>query len=87
MKIELVEKDGIMVGEDFTIEWNMINTSQQVQDISRLHLELYSKFYTGEIKSKIFFKPLSGFKLEGKKGSYAVDACRFNCSCNRVFSH
>nr|XP_022335793.1 uncharacterized protein LOC111132291 [Crassostrea virginica] len=68
VKIELVEKDGIMVGEDFTIEWNMINTSQQVQDISRLHLELYSKFYTGEIKSKIFFKPLSGFKLEGKKG-------------------
>lgn len=74
VKIEMVEKDGMMVGEDFTIEFRLVNTSQKKREVSSLHLELYSKFYTGEIKSKIFFKPLPGLTLEGKKDkTFSVD--------------
>jgi hypothetical protein len=69
VKIEMVEQDGIMVGEDFSLSFKVKNSSSDRREISKLHIDLHSKYYTGEIKSKITVTPLSGFTLNGKEGN------------------
>lgn len=66
----MAAQDGVMVGEDFSLNFKVKNSSSGKREISKLHVDLYSKFYNGEIKSKISFTPLSGFTLNGKQGNY-----------------
>lgn len=79
--MNLVDEDGIMVGESFSVKLNVTKLCEEKRTIAKLTVDVYMKRYNGKIEAKVTSHILKDIELAGKSGEgkkwSGLYTCRF----------
>lgn len=67
LKIKILDEDGIMVGENFTVKTEVKKLCEEKRTILKLMVDVYTKRYTGDIVSHVTSHTFKDIALDGKK--------------------
>ena len=72
--LEIIDKDGIMVGNDFEVDIKVknISKSQELRTITKLYVQVDSLKYTGEVVGHIAMKEFENIYLGYQDGMYML---------------
>ena len=74
LTLEIIDKDGIMVGNDFEVDIRVknISKSQALRTITKLYVQVDSVKYTGEVVGHITVKEFENIYLGYQDGMYML---------------